>query len=312
MSHEANAASARSRLTRRAASALFATLASQPAACSVRQRQRRHRRHDRQRPESADPVTLDFPVFYVKRPVPDPERRRWRWTTRASCVRVSRSAPICSCAIAPRLPRPRSTSPASQTEGPRRHPRPRRELRRQQGRVRDARQIHRRRGRGRSADLEHLGVRRDQPRACVASSRRTRRATKATTSCRTTCRTARIVFTSTRQRQSRAILLDENKPQYAAQDEDDNEPAFVLHVMDADGSNIHQISFNQSHDLDPAVLPNGRIVFTRWEHAHRRQPVRSLQRQSGRHRPAAAVRREQPRDRHGRSDARISRASFSS
>jgi Hydrazine synthase alpha subunit middle domain len=76
----------------------------------------------------------------------------------------------------------------------------------------------------------------------------------------------RIVFSSTRQRQSRAILLDENKPQFAAQDEDDNEPAFVLHVMDDDGTNIHQISFNQSHDLDPAVLSNGRVVFTRWEH----------------------------------------------
>jgi len=76
----------------------------------------------------------------------------------------------------------------------------------------------------------------------------------------------RIVFSSTRQRQSRAILLDENKPQFAAQDEDDREPAFVLHVMEADGSNIHQISFNQSHDLDPAVLPDGRIVYTRWEH----------------------------------------------
>jgi len=76
----------------------------------------------------------------------------------------------------------------------------------------------------------------------------------------------RIVFSSTRQRQSRAILLDENKPQYAAQDEDNREPAFLLHVMDADGTNINQISFNQSHDLDPAVLPNGQIVFTRWEH----------------------------------------------
>ena len=42
--------------------------------------------------------------------------------------------------------------------------------------------------------------------------------------------------------------------------------AFVLHVMDEDGTNIHQISFNQSHDLDPAVLADGRIVFTRWEH----------------------------------------------
>jgi len=77
----------------------------------------------------------------------------------------------------------------------------------------------------------------------------------------------RIVFTSTRQRQSRAILLDEGKPQFEAQDEDRQEPAFVLHVMDADGSDIHQISFNQSHDLDPAVLDDGRIVFSRWDNA---------------------------------------------
>ena len=77
----------------------------------------------------------------------------------------------------------------------------------------------------------------------------------------------RIVFSSTRQRQARAILLDEGKPQFAAQDEDRAEPAFVLHVMDADGSGLRQISFNQSHDLDPAVLDDGRIVFSRWENA---------------------------------------------
>ena len=79
----------------------------------------------------------------------------------------------------------------------------------------------------------------------------------------------RIVFSSTRQRQSKATLLDEGNlgGQFAAQDEDDNEPAFVLHVMDDNGENIHQISFNQSHDLDPTVLANGQIVFTRWEHA---------------------------------------------
>jgi hypothetical protein len=77
----------------------------------------------------------------------------------------------------------------------------------------------------------------------------------------------RIVFSSTRQRQSRAILLDEGKPQFAAQDEDRAEPAFLLHVMDADGSGLRQISFNQSHDLDPAVLDDGRVVFSRWEHA---------------------------------------------
>lgn len=77
----------------------------------------------------------------------------------------------------------------------------------------------------------------------------------------------RIIFASTRQRQSRAILLDEGKPQYSAQDENNNEPAFVLHVMKADGSDIHQVSFNQSHDFDSAVLASGRVVFSRWEGA---------------------------------------------
>ncbi|MBX3702615.1 MAG: PD40 domain-containing protein [Steroidobacteraceae bacterium] len=77
----------------------------------------------------------------------------------------------------------------------------------------------------------------------------------------------RIVFTSTRQRQSKAVLIDEGKPQFAAQDEDRNEHAYVLHVMNADGSGIRQISFNQSHDLDPSVLDDGRIVFSRWENA---------------------------------------------
>ncbi len=77
----------------------------------------------------------------------------------------------------------------------------------------------------------------------------------------------RIVFTSTRQRQSKAVLIDEGKPQFAAEDEDRNEHAFVLHVMNADGSGIRQISFNQSHDMDPSVLDDGRIVFSRWENA---------------------------------------------
>ena len=79
----------------------------------------------------------------------------------------------------------------------------------------------------------------------------------------------RIGFSSTRQRQSSAILLDEGKPQFPALEETRNEFAFVLHVMNADGSDIHQISFNQSHDLDPIVLSNGRIAFTRWDNMGR-------------------------------------------
>lgn len=77
----------------------------------------------------------------------------------------------------------------------------------------------------------------------------------------------RLVFSSTAQRQSGAILIDEGKSQFAADDEARNEPAFVLHVMNADRSDFHQISFNQSHDRDPTVMSNGRILWSRWDDA---------------------------------------------
>jgi hypothetical protein len=77
----------------------------------------------------------------------------------------------------------------------------------------------------------------------------------------------RIVFSSTRQRQSQAILRDEGKPGFEAQLETGGESAFVLHVMRADGSDIRQVSFNQSHDLDPTVLSDGRLLWSRWDAA---------------------------------------------
>lgn len=77
----------------------------------------------------------------------------------------------------------------------------------------------------------------------------------------------RIVFSSTRQRQAKAILLDEGKAQFEASTEARNESAFVLHVMNADGTGVHQISFNPSSDLYGQVLQNGRVLFTRWDRA---------------------------------------------
>jgi len=77
----------------------------------------------------------------------------------------------------------------------------------------------------------------------------------------------RILFSSTRQRQAKAILLDEGKQQFEAATEARNESAFVLHVMNADGTGIHQISFNPSSDLYGQVLQNGRVLFTRWDRA---------------------------------------------
>lgn len=83
----------------------------------------------------------------------------------------------------------------------------------------------------------------------------------------------RIVFSSTRQRQAKAILLDEGKPQFEALDEDRDDPALVLHVMNANGTDIKQLSFNQSHDFDPTVLTDGRVLFSRWDHAPGRSSV---------------------------------------
>jgi hypothetical protein len=61
----------------------------------------------------------------------------------------------------------------------------------------------------------------------------------------------RILFTS-----SRAGEMDEYN----------HSPAEHLYVCAADGSGIERISHNQSDDFDPELLPNGRIVYTRWEH----------------------------------------------
>lgn len=75
----------------------------------------------------------------------------------------------------------------------------------------------------------------------------------------------RILFASTRQPQSLARLLDEGKPQFTPLEENRRNDAVTLHVMNADGSGIRQISFNMSHDLWPLVLQNGHLAWLRWD-----------------------------------------------
>ncbi|HET7863876.1 MAG TPA: hypothetical protein VFL86_05655 [Burkholderiaceae bacterium] len=73
-----------------------------------------------------------------------------------------------------------------------------------------------------------------------------------------------FVFSSNRQTKSR---LNQALGQvYYALDEYERERVFNLHTMNADGGAITQISFNQSHDRNPVVRPNGDIMFSRWEH----------------------------------------------
>lgn len=49
-------------------------------------------------------------------------------------------------------------------------------------------------------------------------------------------------------------------------DEYNHAPAEHLYTCDMDGSNLERISYNQSDDFDPELMPDGRILYTRWEH----------------------------------------------
>jgi len=72
------------------------------------------------------------------------------------------------------------------------------------------------------------------------------------------------VFASNRQTTSKNNQIDGRT--YYALDEYERERVLNIHTMDANGGAIKQISFNQSHDRNPVVRPNGDIMFSRWEH----------------------------------------------
>jgi Hydrazine synthase alpha subunit middle domain len=72
------------------------------------------------------------------------------------------------------------------------------------------------------------------------------------------------VFSSNRQTQTKSV--NDNGQEVFAVDEYERERVLNLHTMKADGSDIVQISVNQSHDRNPVVKMNGDIMFSRWEH----------------------------------------------
>jgi len=53
---------------------------------------------------------------------------------------------------------------------------------------------------------------------------------------------------------------------HGGMDEYNHSPAENLYVCNADGSGLARASFNMSDDFDPVLMPDGRIVYTRWEH----------------------------------------------
>src|SRR5918992_3482305 len=184
--------------------------------------------------QSADPVTLDFPVFYVKRPVPDPEDEDIMERDARELLRFDIGADLFMRSRAS-VSAPEVNLTSGETEG--------------LGDIRDvdvnfdgSKVVFSMRAQFiENADEE------DQPTWNIweydVATQALRRIIQSDTVVDEGhdimphyLPDGRIVFSSTRQRQSRAILLDENKPQFAAQDEDNNEPAFVLHVMEADGT----------------------------------------------------------------------------
>ncbi len=46
-------------------------------------------------------------------------------------------------------------------------------------------------------------------------------------------------------------------------------PVAILHRCDADGSNIRMLSSGVNSESTPAILPDGRILYTRWEYVNR-------------------------------------------
>lgn len=46
-------------------------------------------------------------------------------------------------------------------------------------------------------------------------------------------------------------------------------PTYTLAIANADGSNPHPISFHETHEWDPAILNDGRIIYTRWDYVDR-------------------------------------------
>ena len=107
----------------------------------------------------------------------------------------------------------------------------------------------------------------------------------------------RIVFASTRQLATQAILLDEGRPQYQAVTTNQQQAIFLLHVMNGDGSNMHQIIVQHQSRLRALGARERADRVLALGGDQRPGPDQPVRDQPGRHGPAALLWCEQPRHR---------------
>lgn len=73
-----------------------------------------------------------------------------------------------------------------------------------------------------------------------------------------------IIFSSTRQSNSKKLLLDLNGSGFTyVTERDDDSRAFTLHRINPDRDDIIQISYGKGHDIQPTILDDGRVLFLR-------------------------------------------------
>jgi len=50
-------------------------------------------------------------------------------------------------------------------------------------------------------------------------------------------------------------------------------PTYMVFRANADGSDIRQLSFGEANEWDPSILPDGRIIYTRWDYINRHDTI---------------------------------------
>jgi hypothetical protein len=66
-----------------------------------------------------------------------------------------------------------------------------------------------------------------------------------------------------------AFISTRNQGGVRCHDGDRYCPTYLLYRCEGDGSNIRQLSFGEANEWDPTIMPNGQLLWTRWDYINR-------------------------------------------